>query len=48
MNIQQVKNKLDNYFQFNQLQTLEQIQNIIEKNYGLISYKSALYTIKLK
>lgn len=48
MNIQQVKNKLDNYFQFNQLQTLEQIQNIIEYNSGLISYKSALYTIKLK
>lgn len=30
ISIQQVQEKLDNYFKFNQLQTPEQIQNIIE------------------
>ena len=30
INIQQVQEKLENYFKFNQLQTPEQIQNIIE------------------
>ena len=37
MNIQQVKSKLDNYFKFNQLQTPEQIQNIIEHICALAS-----------
>ncbi len=30
VNIQQVKEKIENYFKFNQLQTPEQIQNIIK------------------
>ncbi len=30
VNIQQVQEKIENYFKFNQLQTPEQIQNIIQ------------------
>ena len=36
MNIKQVQEKLENYFKFNQLQTPEQIQNIIHHIYALV------------
>ena len=36
INIQQVQEKLENYFKFNQLQTPEQIQNIIHHIYALV------------
>lgn len=36
VNIQQVQEKLENYFKFNQLQTPEQIQNIIRHIYALV------------
>ena len=36
VSIQQVKDKLENYFKFNQLQTPEQIQNIIEHICALV------------
>lgn len=36
INIQQVQEKLENYFKFNQLQTPHQIQNIIQHIYTLV------------
>lgn len=36
INIQQVQEKLENYFKFNQLQTPEQIQNIIKHICALV------------
>ena len=36
VNIQQVKDKLDNFFKFNQLQTPQQIHNIIEHICALV------------
>ncbi len=36
INIQQVREKLDNYLQSSQLQTPEQIQNIIQHIYTLV------------
>ena len=36
VNIQQVQDKLENYFKCNQLQTPEQIQNIINHIYALV------------
>mgnify|MGYP001791423109 FL=1 len=37
INLQQIQEKLDSYFKFNQLQTSEQIQNIIEHICTLVS-----------
>lgn len=36
INIQKLQDKLENYFKFNQLQTPEQIQNIIHHIYALV------------